>query len=295
MRKVPDVFRQINDASELYAFKQAMESEKAYNQLRAPYIENLIAQRMESLELSVADLQIEYEKQRLQQQTFKSLSEGRQALGRVQSNSSLSPTHRTRLARLVKQKTIRDIYGLNPTKRQINHLEEQLRSVASWLQPEGYDIFFEYKRNSNNWFAGRVQRHGTLYNYEVVRKGDTDEFELEIKSVRNNQSNLAYKSTISLSQKEDNNYVIDVHGARRKSYMWIPSQSDYLRVVAPMQSPEINPPISKGQMEKYRNSQHGYSLDTLLRKEDPNDTSHKSAIRTAVKYFILEYAGALSY
>ncbi|MCC5945120.1 MAG: sel1 repeat family protein [Bernardetiaceae bacterium] len=295
LNKVPQVFSKVNDASELYSFKQAMEREQIYSRVRQSYLNGPIEERMEMLALSAADLQIEYEKQRLDEQTFKSFYEGRQALGRVQSNSSLSPTHRSRLARLVKQKTIRDIYGTNPTKRQINHLEEQLRGAAAWLQPEGYDMFFEYKRNSNNWFAGNVNRHGTLYKYEVIRKGDTDEFELEIKSVKNNQSNLAYKSTISLERKEGQEYVIDVYGAKRKSYMWIPSKSDYLRVVAPERSSLIETPISKGQMEKYRNSQHGHASDSLLRKEDPNDNSHKSAIRAAVKYFILEYAGALSY
>jgi hypothetical protein len=297
LRRVDKVFEKANTADKIYAFKEALEKEPFLKPIAPPYLDSLITRRLLAMGKKIEDLAFDKEKSILSQTTFKSLQDGKKIATAVQNRKDLTPLHKQMLINEIKQKAIKDIYGESPTVRQIEQMKNSLLADP-WLSSEAMNIFLEYKANSDNWFSGSVSlpRKGVDYGYEVKRLNEK-EFALEVLSVRNNQSNLAYKTIIelqeNLTENGEKNYIVKILGAYYKTYGFAQSKTDYFQVTCRSKSPTMEDATCVGNLVRYRDRSHGFSENDLKKQENYLNLSHKDAIRSAVRYFLIEYNEAL--
>lgn len=260
--------------------------------------------RIQSLNLNAEDSVVVFEKLRIDKKTFKNLDEGRYAYLQVMSQFApktlkengknvvkevMSKDNLTQLGLFFKTKVIHDIYGRNPKLEQIERMKTAIYQ-NKWLLPEGEDIFWQYTQDSDNWFAGKVLLPEISYHYEI--KNRNGELFADIKSVREGQSNLVYRTKLLLHDFEDREGEITevkILRAKYEKYKWKSFESNYLSVQYKQNSPYIVAKTS-GDMPK---NNAAFSDDLLLIKEEPADFSHKTAVRTALRYFILAYHHAL--
>ncbi|WP_027003969.1 hypothetical protein [Hugenholtzia roseola] len=297
LRRVDKVFEKANTADKVYAFKEAIEKEPFLKPIAPPYLDSLITQKLLAMGKKIEDLAFDKEKSILAQTTFKSLQDGKKMATMVQNRKDLTPFHKQRLVAEIKKKAVKDIYGESPTVRQIEQMKNSLLA-DSWLSGEAMNIFLDYKANSDNWFSGSVNlpRKGVDYGYEVKRLSEK-EFALEVLSVRNNQSNLAYKTIIelqeNLTENGEKNYLVKIVGAYYKTYGFAQSKTDYFQVTCRSKSPTMENATCVGNLLRYQDRNHGFSENDLKKQENYLNLSHKDAIRSAVRYFLIEYNGAL--
>jgi hypothetical protein len=311
LEQVEPLFQKADTPSELYSFKNALEKDKFFAPLAKPYLDSLIQQKLTRKGLVQEDLVFEYEKGRLENTKFYNLEEGRKFIegltkrndldpelpiqtdrkGRVIKNTKSKPEPRKQaLLRRAKVKLLEDIYGSSPTIKQIEDLATTIPRY-SWLAPEGREWAVGLKGNSDSWFTGiiEISKTSTQYFYEIKRLGDSERFLMDIKSIRNNQSNNAYSTNISVEKiiKDDNTegYNVTIFGAKYQTYGWKQSTTDFFRVICRPKDSKLGDAVCTGYMAVNRDKSFS---DDFLKKHNVSSNSQKDAIRAVVRYFILE-------
>lgn len=282
--------------------------------LKAEYTlqQQKIAKRLESMGIDSTNKEFLYEMATIEETKFRTFEQGRYFLSSLEKKYSDMPNNRTkkktntpapptnipnreemkaRLISLTRNKIITDVVGENPNREQIQRHRQTL--LETWLQPEGMSKYFYYTSDSKFWFSGEIKRHNVLYFYEVVKVTGTDTYTLIIKSVVNNNSYLAYSSTLKANLDTNNEVVtVAIYHARYKGYQWLRNEGDALRVIYEKNAPTITcQPI--GAMSQFEDKNHGYSADFPFKKLNVREFSEKAAIKTAVQCFILQYNRAL--
>lgn len=291
-QKIETTFREADTPEKVLAMNDAFSEEPVLEKYAASYRPRV---RSKLREMGVSTEEIDYfaEKKKLDEETFGSWQEAKAKMRAISDDPNINPMAQMRLRSYIKYKVIRDMYGENPSRREI----EQLRNTLyrqTWLSPEGDKMCFAYMRDSENWFTGEVRRHSYMFQYTVTRDNPaSDEYDLKINYVHNGLSNLAYKSTLKVKQLDADTYVVAIYLAERKSYRWAESKSDYLKAIYRQEADEIEP-TAIGKLSRARRTDHGVPEHSLKQKEDPGDFSAKTAVRTALRYFILEYVGAMN-
>lgn len=312
LEQVEPIFKKADTPSKLYSFKNALEKDKFFAPLAKPYLDSLIQQQLNKKRLVQEDLVYEYEKGRLENTKFYNLEEGRKFIetltkrndldpelpvqkdkkGRIIKNTKIKPEPRKNaLLKHAKIKVLEDVYGGSPTIKQIEDLNTTI-SRYPWLAPEGREWVVGLKGNSDSWFTGIVDvaKTNTQYFYEVKRLGDSDRFLMEIKSIRNNQSNNAYSTNIEVEkiQKSESNtegYNVTIFGAQYQTYGWKQSKTDFFRVICKPNNGKLEDAICIGYLAINRDKSFS---DDFLKKHTVSSNSQRDAIRAVVRYFILE-------
>lgn len=315
LEQVEPIFQKANTPSELYSFKNALEKDKFFAPLAKPYLDSLIQQQLTKKGLVQEDLVYEYEKGRLEKTTFYNLEEGRKFIENLSKRNDLDPEpimpaktrwnknpkkpvkqeiRKNALLKRAKIKVLEDIYGNSPTIKQIEDLSITIPRYA-WLAPEGREWAVGLKGNSDSWFTGIVEisKTGTQYFYEVKRSGDSDRFLMEIKSIKNNQSNNAYSTNLEVEKitKTDTGagnvegYNVTIFGAKYQTYGWKQSTTDFFRVICKPSQSKLEDAICTGYMAINRDKSFS---DDFVRKHNVSSNSQKDSIRAVIRYFILE-------
>jgi hypothetical protein len=306
LEQVDDIFAKANTPSELYSFSNALEKDDFFKPLAKPYLDSLIQQQLSKKGLVKEDLIYEYEKGRLENTTFYNLEEGRKFIESLSKRNDLDPElvaksrwekqstkqepRKNALLKRAKVKVLEDIYGSSPSIKQIEELTATIPRYY-WLVPEGREWVVGLKGNSDSWFTGivDVSKTSTQYFYEVKRFGDSDRFLMEIKSIRNNQSNNAYSTNIEVEKMTNGTttegYNITIFGAKYQTYGWKQSKTDFFRVICKPSDSKLENAVCTGYMAINRDK--SFSED-FLRKHNVSSNSQKDAIRAVVRYFILE-------
>lgn len=286
--------------------------------LKAQYAlqQEKIAKRLENMGIDSTNKEFFYEMAKIEETKFKTFDQGRYYLNsldkkftpdpktnknkKVTTNTTTPPPNpntpsrevmKSRLLALTKNKIITDVIGETPYREQIQKHRQTL--LEPWLQPEGMSKYFYYTSDSRFWFSGEIKRHNVFYFYEVIKVAGTDNYNLIIKSVVNNNSYMAFSSTLK-AVKDDKNGVINVniYNSKYKGYQWIKNENECLKVSYDRVSPQITySPV--GGMSNYEDKNHGFNTDFPAKKLNARDFSEKAAIKTAVQCFILEYNRAL--
>ena len=311
LEQVDDIFEKADTPSELYSFKEALEKDKFFKPLAKAYLDSLIQQQLDKKGLVQEDLVYEFERGRLEKTTFYNLEEGRKFVEALSRRNDLDPEppapknrwsrkptkqepRKNALLKQAKVKVLEDIYGNSLTIKQIEELNKTIPRYG-WLAPEGREWAIGLKGNSDSWFTGLVDvtKTRTQYFYEVKRLGDSERFLMEIRSIKNNQSNNAYSTTLEVekmiksgSESDDiEGYDVTIFGAKYQTYGWKQSKTDYFRVVCKPNQDKLASAVCTGYMAINRDK--SFSED-FLRKHDVSSDSQKDAIRAVVRYFILE-------
>lgn len=286
--------------------------------LKAEYVlqQEKIAKRLENMGIDSTNRDFFYEMAAIDETKFRTFDQGRNYLNSLDRkfsttenknnktkktpNSSTNtaktnPINRemmkTRLLAFTRNKVITDVIGETPNREQIQRYKPNL--LEHWLQPEGMSKYFYYTSDSKFWFSGEIKRHNVLYFYEIVKITNTDNYQLTIKSVVNNNAYLAFSSTLKVVTDNQNGVInVNIYHARYKGYQWLKSDVDYLKVSYDRASPNISyTPV--GSFSQFTDKNHGYSADFSAKKLNSRDFSEKTAIKTAVQCFILEFNRAL--
>ncbi len=312
LEQVDNIFAKTNTPSELYSFKNALEKDDFFKPLAKPYLDSLIQKQLDAKGLLQEDLVYEYEKGRLEKTTFYNLEQGRKFIQTLSRRNDLDPApvtnkrnrwsrkpikrepRKNALLKRAKIKILEDIYGNSPTIKQIDQLNKTVPRY-SWLAPEGREWAVGLKGNSDSWFTGKVtiSKTRTQYFYEVKRLGDSDRFLMEIKSIKNNKSNNAYGTNLTVekmiksgSESGDvEGYNVTIFGAKYQTYGWKQSKKDFFRVVCKPSQSKLENAVCTGYMAINRDKSYS---DDFLRKHNVSSNSQKDAIRAVVRYFILE-------
>lgn len=310
LEQVDDIFKKANTPSKLYSFKNALEKDEFFKPLAKPYLDSLIQKQLNAKGLVQEDLVYEYEKGRLENTKFYNLEEGRKFIEALSKRNDLDPEpeapksrwarkpvkqepRKNALLKRAKIKVLEDIYGNSPTIKQIEDLNQTIPRY-SWLAPEGREWAIGLKGNSDSWFTGIVDvaKTNTQYFYEVKRIGDSDRFLMEIKSIKNNQSNNAYSTNLEVEKIKKGEesgdvegYNVTIFGAKYQTYGWKQSKTDFFRVICKPKQGKLENAVCTGYMAVNRDSSYS---DDFLRKHNVSSNSQKDSIRAVVRYFILE-------
>ncbi|MCU0391710.1 MAG: hypothetical protein MUE81_11390 [Thermoflexibacter sp.] len=280
--------------------------------LKAEYVlqQEKITKRLESMGIDSTNKEFLYEMATVEETKFKTFEQGRYYLSnlekkftptdkgkkKIPTNTPLSnipnkELMKNRLLTLTRNKIITDIVGETPNREQIQRHRQTL--LETWLQPEGMSKYFYYTSDSKFWFSGDIKRHNVLYFYEVVRVTGSDTYTLIIKSVVNDNSYLAFSSTLKANPNPQTGAInVNIFNAKYKGYQWLRNEGESFRVTYDKDSPTITYETT-GAMSQYEDKNHGYNSDFPLKKINARDFSEKSAIKTAVQAFILLYNRAL--
>lgn len=285
--------------------------------LKAEYVlqQEKIAKRLENMGIDSTNRDFFYEMAAIDETKFRTLDQGRNYINNLDRKFSTvesknnknkktpntpnapktNPISRemmkSRLLAFTRNKVITDVIGETPNREQIQRYKPNL--LEQWLQPEGMSKYFYYTSDSKFWFSGEIKRHNVLYFYEIVKITNTDNYQLTIKSVVNNNAYLAFSSTLKATTDNQNGVInVNIYHARYKGYQWLKSDVDYLKVSYDRASPSISyTPV--GNFSQFTDKNHGYSADFSAKKLNSREFSEKTAIKTAVQCFILEFNRAL--
>jgi|GEM_PF-2353900 len=307
--QIPLVLNRANSPHQLIEWDKAFKSDAWLKNYAAQYNQRLAARYLE-FGIDSSNIIYYYEQGLLTETQFKNFDQGKryvaEMLGRLPKPQPLpkriQPEHKpiqerngkvlvelTRLLAQAKQKVITDVVGLEPTVEEIQWFNKRVIEDP-WLQPEGFNKFFEYTSGSKNWFSGQIQRGNILYYYKLMKQTGTDKYKLEIFSVANDESNLVFNAVVkAFGNPADKQFEVHVYNARHMVYQWIPSERDYLKVTYRANSDRIDS-LPVGNIAQFQDKAHGVDA---TRKINPSDFSEMGAIRSAVQCFILDYNRAL--
>ncbi|MCU0448920.1 MAG: peptidoglycan-binding protein [Bernardetiaceae bacterium] len=205
--------------------------------------------------------------------------------------ANLPAAQKSQLIAALKKKVIWDVYG-KAYKTDIDALPNLLRTQHPWLLPEGMEAHMQLTLDSENVFNDGFYRRNVYYNYAVERQPNSDTARLVIKAVKNNMSNLVYNSSLKYTVLPNNQIDVDIFLSRNVGYTWQESRADYLQSLFTADRDTITPtPV--GSFSALRDPNHGYNPADVVKKVVARDFSVKNAIKTAVRYFILDYNKAL--
>jgi hypothetical protein len=307
--KIPLVLNRATSPHQLIEWEKAFKSDpwlKAF----APQHQDRLKARYLEFGIDSTNIMYYYEQGLITDTQFKNFDQGKRYVAEMTARlpqpqpvpKRVRPEHKpiiernqkvvaeqARLVKLAKGKIITDVVGPEPTVEEITWLNKRVIEDP-WLQPEGYDKFFEYTSQSKNWFSGQIQRGAILYYYKVMRQTGTDKYKLEIFSVANDESNLVFNAVVkAFGNPADKQFEVHVYNARHTVYQWIPSERDYLKVTYRAGADRIDP-LPIGNLTQFQDKGHG--LDAT-RKVNPDEFSEMAAIRSAIQCFILDYNRAL--
>jgi hypothetical protein len=270
-----------------------------------PDLKKKALEKLSSFNLDAQDSIVLTEKFKIDNIKFKNFEDGRALFlalqkeyapktvrenGRNVVKEVLSKDNLSQIMVFLKTKVIQDLYGRNPKLEEIEKMKTAIYQ-NKWLLPEGEDVYWQYTQDSESWFTGKVLLPEVAYHYEV--KNRNGEWTVEIKSVKDAQSNLVYRTQLVIrdfiEDEQGEMIVVNVRKAKYEKYKWKSSELDFLSVMYKQNSPLLIAE-ARGNMPK---SNSVISDDLLLAKEEPADFSHKTAVRSAIRYFILAYHHAL--
>lgn len=284
--------------------------------LKAEYVlqQEKIAKRLANMGIDSTNRDFFYEMAAIEEANFRTFEQGRNFLNSLdrkfsttenknnknkttKTNTAAKPNTvsreqmKARLLAFTRSKIITDVVGETPNREQVMRYKQNL--LEQWLQPEGMSKYFYYTSDSKFWFSGEIKRHNVLYFYEIVKITNSDSYLLTIKSVVNNNAYLAFSSTLkAITDNQNGTINVNIYYAKYKGYQWLKSDSDYLKVSYDRASPHISyTPI--GGLSQFTDKNHGHSEDFPSKKLNAREFSEKTAIKTAVQCFILEYNRAL--
>lgn len=309
-----------NDPVKLIDFKNAFENDLWLKNFKTQNQEKL-AQLMTVSGINSENLSLYEEMSKLNTSKFNNLTEGKNYFDVVSlkfmaeqktrestqkaSKTKLTPEQqaqnlawqqdRNKFLDFVKAKTIQDLMGENPEKEKIEKMTPTLRTTM-WLQPVGSEKFLYYTNNSPNWFTGEVKRKNVHYHYKLTRKANSTDYELTVNAVVQNEASIVFSSLVKSFDKtrEHGEYEVYVYDARYANYRWQPKESDYVKVLYSPQNDQILS-FPMGGVNNHLDTSHGLSAQAAHKKVAPADFSEKTAIRSAVQYFILEYNRAIKH
>ncbi len=292
-KKIEAVFQQADTPEKVLAIRAAMEEETLLKKFYPSY-KPRFRQKLINLGVSLEELDFFAEKKKLDRYRFKSWSEARKKMNDLAGDMNINSMAQMKLRSYIKYKVIHDLYGDNPTRSELENLRQTLYR-QSWTSPEGDKAYFDYIADSENWFTGKIKRHNYVFQYTVTRDNpNSNKYELKILYVYQGRSNLAYKSSLTAEQLDDETFAIQIPLSRSKGYRWEESGADFFKAFYRLGSAEIDPLVMGSGLSAKRRSDHGRSGSALKAKVSPGDFSAKTAIRSALKYFILEYVGAMN-
>jgi hypothetical protein len=255
--------------------------------LKEQYLPQL-DEKLSFMSINSSNLSLYQTMYQIHKQTFRDWAQAQNQI----SEMGLMPIEnkkRFQLIHFVKNKAIDDIMGADPFKEKIEEMRKYM-TFTPWLQPEGKNAFFRYKSDSKYWFSGEIVRNGVHYFYDVSRSKDLDYYEMDIQYITGDKSYQAFHTMIRAETNPANSREINVtiYNAYHDKYKWKFSESDYLRFSYRANEQAISME-ERGNIHQLFDNKHGLPAASLTQKVGTGEFSEKNAIRTAVRYFILEY------
>lgn len=289
--KIRPVFDQIDKLKKILEFKKAYDEDIWLSYFKADF-DTLVSCRLKDFEVNDNNISYYNEMLSVDNIKFKSLPEGKQYLYSLQGRVA-DPVYRAKIASYLKEKIIQDVIGNEPTKEQIESLQRTVDN-ESWLQPEGKTKWFQYTADSKNWFAGKVSKGKVTYAYTVIRQTSGEKSDFTIKAIADEKSTLAYTGQLKISETQKGEYTISIFFSKYVNYGWVFFENDFLKVTYKHHESLISAMPYGGNMAASVDKSHGQLATVVLGKASPADFTEKTAIRTAVQYFIWEYSRAFN-
>lgn len=194
-----------------------------------------------------------------------------------------------KMAGVIKRKAITDLLGENPYSEDLEKQELMLLQTA-WLQPEGKEMYFAYTSDSPNAFSGYVKVGETPYFYQVTRKKYAQEYELHIKHVKSEASDLVFYSKIKTTFSPENQaFTVKILHANLKDYKWIPVEQEFLSVLYAEAENLIGTEIVGNGLKTKLQNPNNWAENVLKAKENADFFTEKNAIRSALRYWIASF------
>ncbi|TAF35472.1 MAG: peptidoglycan-binding protein [Cytophagales bacterium] len=215
---------------------------------------------------------------------FKTLAE---AKGQYQllEGMDLPAAKRASVLAVFRKKALTDVYGEAPSVADVEKLRDII-FIEKWLLPEGNDVLMYYMTDSPNYFKGGHQRGKDYYGYTVMRKPNSDVYDLRVHAVRNNASFLVFVSTINIV-KTATAFQADVFLGKYDGTRWTVDKASALKASLENGKTSITYAATGG-FAPLKDSTHGMGAAQLTACEDKG-FSAKNVIKTALKALIMEY------
>ncbi|MEM6297428.1 MAG: hypothetical protein AAF740_01940 [Bacteroidota bacterium] len=231
----------------------------------------------------------------------KTLMEGKKYVREVENDPRLLDKEKDQLVRITRAQIVKSVYGYEATRDEIRELESKLkRPEYAWLLPDAKDVILLYLNNQEDFFTGihPNQKNTITYNYKVYKDPKADRFIdltkscdegyiLEIFCIKNG-FNQKILHTLIGTKRSEGVISIRLYYPEKRSYSWKPRYDSYFGCEYRDDFTEIQVK-STGKMLGYYNKYHDFEEATLKAKVQPQDISPKTAIRTALQYFIFAY------
>ncbi len=215
-----------------------------------------------------------------------SLEQAKQAVENLKGKALLGEE---KTAGVIKRKAISDLLGENPFIQDLEKQELTLLQTA-WLQPEGKEMYFAYTSDSPNAFSGYVKVGETPYFYQVARKKYAQEYDLQIKQVKSEASDLVFYSKIQTSFSLENQaFTVKIWNSNLKDYKWIPSEEEFLSVRYSETESLIGTEIVGNSLKAKLQNPNNWAENVLKAKENVDFFTEKNAIRSALRYWIASF------
>ncbi len=215
-----------------------------------------------------------------------SLEQAKQALESLKVKAFLG---QEKTAGVIKRKAIADLLGENPYIEDLEKQELTLLQTA-WLQPEGKEMYFAYTSDSPNAFSGYVKVGETPYFYQVSRKKYAQEYELQIKQVKSEASDLVFYSKIQTSFSPENQaFTVKILNSYLKDYKWNPLEQEFLNIGYAEAESLIRTEIVGNALKAKLQNPNNWAENVLKAKENADFFTEKNAIRSALRYWIVSF------
>jgi hypothetical protein len=286
LRKVPLIYEKANDEPKILAFKKALEERRDLRSIAGDF-QHKIREKMGAMGMDVQQMEYIAEMEKINNTKFKSFDEAKSAHDEVLTKNNLSPDYKRKLQTFIKQKTVLDVFGVKPSRAELNKIESEL-PAQKWLYPEAQTLLANFRNNFLDKYEGAVRNGKNYYFYRLARKNNSSDFDLFIYSVADGRSNLVFKSTVSTDFGIDSKIHCTIYESKYVGYQWVESRSDFLKLS--FLNGKIEPSNNKG-MDKYGTGTP--TTQQISQNAIPNDFSARGALQAAMSYFLIGYGKIL--
>ncbi|TAD99847.1 MAG: hypothetical protein EAZ97_07650 [Bacteroidetes bacterium] len=226
-------------------------------------------------------------KKYLEEHKFASLNEGRDYYYALNSKTGFATGKKTMLYALIRKKTLKDIYGENPYKEQIDAMKSTV-DRESWLRPDGTQYYFDLIKNSKYFFSDGVQRKDTYYYYKAIKNQRSEDYDLQMFAVKNKETKMVFNSKIRLTE-DSTGRKVSVMFAESKGYLWKVSDTDYLEATVAADNLQQVTFTPYGMIAAKKDSNHGLPPSKYNDFVKPKTATESALMKAAVNTLILDY------
>jgi len=285
--RIPIVLDAADNFSKLIAFEEALKNDPYLSSFRSTYSSKVKA-RFAELGIPESKVKFYYAQKDIFNKKFASVADAESEISRIADNPEYTAAQKDQLKEALSAKVIADLTSGKSPREMASALRSAKRKHP-WLAKQADELIFRAETATASKFTGKIRRGGLIYYYEVNRlKGS--KYKVNVKVITGGRANLAYSGEVEV-QKHERDMEVNLPLAEYKGYRWEISDRDVLNARYTMAADFITPE-AKGRMAQ-KQMPSGLPQLATTRSELPGDYSEQTAIRTTLKYFILEYNDAL--